>query len=515
MEPKKPWQLRRARLGRARHDLAQSLPFVLWPVGNQPLLAHWMDEAVRRGVEEVEIFVADRPAEVRLWLEGGAYWSRPVKVIPIGREADAPADAERVSTACQTRSRSARSQPARSAAAPLVFDLQKIWLALRTARGRARSTPCMPAAAGSGRSATVDPTAQLVPPFWIGAGAKVGDALPHRPERVHRRERAMIDEDAEIEKAFVGANTYVGKYTRISHGDRLRQGARGHRARRARGNVRAIYPRVCRGGTARVRVSASGWRRWLAAFSSRPWRPCLTAADGRSGASKPATARRSTCAPAGAARCGCGAGRGCGTSPRDGCAGSARCRAEACHGADAGGTCRAACARAGRDVFARGRARLPAPEDPEEWIHASYQAQAVDPKAARTVLKNLWKIAWSRQSRHHRADVKYSEYAECEIGAELESVRAAVERLRHYCAQQRPERAALAELELAIVEGLNNAVEHGCAGDRGCARAASLELDGRESRGAHHRPGGFVPDAERRACAARGSARGGRPRRLF
>jgi hypothetical protein len=41
--------------------------------------------------------------------------------------------------------------------------------------------------------------------------------------------------------------------------------------------------------------------------------------------------------------------------------------------------------------------RCHTPGDPEEWIHASYQAQRVDPNVARTVIKNLWKIAWSRQ----------------------------------------------------------------------------------------------------------------------
>src|SRR6187402_2495369 len=71
-------------------------PFVLWPVGHQPLLAHWMDEAVRRGVGVIELYVADRPAEVRGWLEEAAYWSRGVRLVAIGAEAQAPEDAERI-----------------------------------------------------------------------------------------------------------------------------------------------------------------------------------------------------------------------------------------------------------------------------------------------------------------------------------------------------------------------------------------------------------------------------------
>ena len=66
--------------------------------------------------------------------------------------------------------------------------------------------------------------------------------------------------------------------------------------------------------------------------------------------------------------------------------------------------------------------------------------------------------------RNARSDaVIYSEYAECEIGAELESVRVAVEKLRRYCLRFGLDPAHWPALELAAVEGLNNAIEHGCA----------------------------------------------------
>ncbi len=72
------------------------LPFALWPVGPQSLLAHWMDEAVRLGMDEVKIYASDRPAEIRRHLEGGAYWSCKVEVIPLMEDAAAPAEAVRV-----------------------------------------------------------------------------------------------------------------------------------------------------------------------------------------------------------------------------------------------------------------------------------------------------------------------------------------------------------------------------------------------------------------------------------
>jgi hypothetical protein len=35
------------------------------------------------------------------------------------------------------------------------------------------------------------------------------------------------------------------------------------------------------------------------------------------------------------------------------------------------------------------------PADPEEWIHAAYQASAAGGNAGAVVLRNLWRIAWS------------------------------------------------------------------------------------------------------------------------
>ena len=84
-EPKMPWRLAAPDWAGLDSIWRNPDPFILWYVGNQTLLCHWMDEAVRNGVEEVEVYVADRPAEVRAWLDEGTFWSRRIKVIPIGR----------------------------------------------------------------------------------------------------------------------------------------------------------------------------------------------------------------------------------------------------------------------------------------------------------------------------------------------------------------------------------------------------------------------------------------------
>ena len=92
--------------------------------------------------------------------------------------------------------------------------------------------------------------------------------------------------------------------------------------------------------------------------------------------------------------------------------------------------------------------------------------------------------------------MKYSEYAECEIGAELESVRVAVDKMRHYCLYHGLDPTHWQALELAAVEGLNNAVEHGCAGipDGRIQMRLTWTDSIIEARIAD--PGTFLPDAD-------------------
>jgi serine phosphatase RsbU (regulator of sigma subunit)/anti-sigma regulatory factor (Ser/Thr protein kinase) len=67
------------------------------------------------------------------------------------------------------------------------------------------------------------------------------------------------------------------------------------------------------------------------------------------------------------------------------------------------------------------------------------------------------------QPRRAANAVKYSEYAQCEIAPELESVRVVIEKLRAYCSAHGLAPTIWPAVELAVAEGINNAIEHGCA----------------------------------------------------
>ena len=68
------------------------LPFVLWPVGEQPLLHHWLDHAVDRGANRVVLLCSDRPADIRSAMEEAELWPIDWELLPVARVDDAAAD---------------------------------------------------------------------------------------------------------------------------------------------------------------------------------------------------------------------------------------------------------------------------------------------------------------------------------------------------------------------------------------------------------------------------------------
>jgi len=60
--------------------------------------------------------------------------------------------------------------------------------------------------------------------------------------------------------------------------------------------------------------------------------------------------------------------------------------------------------------------------------------------------------------------VNYGEYAECDLPADLELAPEVALRLRLYCFHRGLDAQTWTRVEVALVEGLNNAIEHGCRG---------------------------------------------------
>jgi hypothetical protein len=67
------------------------LPFALWTIGDQSLLFHWFDHAVNRGYETVRIHAIDRPAEIRKAIETATLWPIRMEVVSLSGTDEAPA----------------------------------------------------------------------------------------------------------------------------------------------------------------------------------------------------------------------------------------------------------------------------------------------------------------------------------------------------------------------------------------------------------------------------------------
>jgi serine phosphatase RsbU (regulator of sigma subunit)/anti-sigma regulatory factor (Ser/Thr protein kinase) len=83
----------------------------------------------------------------------------------------------------------------------------------------------------------------------------------------------------------------------------------------------------------------------------------------------------------------------------------------------------------------------------------------------------------------------------CEIAPELESVRVVIEKLRAYCMGNGLLPSVWPGLELAVAEGLNNAIEHGCANLPQGRVVAYWSWEGDVLEVCITDPSGFMPDA--------------------
>ena len=184
------------------------LPFVLWPVCGAPVLSYWLDEALRNGAEKVTVVAADRPHQVRAWIEKGNYWSKPVEVSPVPVSAG-DARVERMDVlpgqVCGEAVDSGKSLLARW------FELHPRALELRASQQLSIDREISPGV-WVGPGAMVDPGATLTAPVWIGSRARVGPGCRLGPNAFIGA-HSVLDEDVEVLRGVVCPETYVGAHT--------------------------------------------------------------------------------------------------------------------------------------------------------------------------------------------------------------------------------------------------------------------------------------------------------------
>lgn len=181
-------------------------PWVLWRIGSQSLLAHWMDEAVRRNVARVHIVCADRMAEIEASLNGGLYWSRELEfhaALPVG-----VSDDDHVETLVGLPGLPVPQAPTDGPSLLRHWlDLQLAWLNTRSATVSVDRQ--LHPLVWVGPGVRIHPSARLSGPCWIGARTEIGADAEIGPHAIVGHQ-SVIDQNASVAHSVVLPETFVG-----------------------------------------------------------------------------------------------------------------------------------------------------------------------------------------------------------------------------------------------------------------------------------------------------------------
>jgi len=187
----------------------RGLPWASWRIGFQSVLAHWMDEAVRRNVARVEIISPDRPDALRQQLGDGAYWSRETAV---HQQAPDNAPPERESMA-RLPGFPARDFPTDDASMISYWlHAQLSWLEQR--HESVSLDRQLHPRVWVGPGVQIHPAAKLCGPCWIGSRSQIGADTKIGPNAIIGT-HACVEGQASVENAIVEPDTYVGSHLHL------------------------------------------------------------------------------------------------------------------------------------------------------------------------------------------------------------------------------------------------------------------------------------------------------------
>ena len=192
---------------RMEHDLHFSKPFVLWPVGDQALLYHWFDHALDQGYEKVVVEVCDRPHEVRQAVEAATLWPLQIDVRTVSELGDAEGG-------CWVDALPGQGDPEQlpDSGWQLLdywFSLQTQWLDHMVHFDQALGFAI-------GRYCRIHPTAKLVPPYYLGNQVAIGPGAEVGPYAVVG-EGSIIAEGTLVQYSHIVARSYLGPQLSLRH----------------------------------------------------------------------------------------------------------------------------------------------------------------------------------------------------------------------------------------------------------------------------------------------------------
>ncbi len=183
------------------------LPFAMWPVGEQALLFHWLDAAVDQGTKRVELWVADRPFEVRQQVADASLWPIQIEVRSVPS-----VDRAAVDDSVNRLPKSPALTKIPEDGWSLIehwFQLEQEWLVRFT-----EETKDYGNFAAIGKYCEIAADVQLHPPYWIGSCVSIGPGTSIGPGAVIE-DGCILAGEHRIERAHVGAHTYLAPNTEL------------------------------------------------------------------------------------------------------------------------------------------------------------------------------------------------------------------------------------------------------------------------------------------------------------
>lgn len=182
-----------------------TIPFALWTIGDQCLLHHWLDHAVNQGIDSVHIFAADRPAAVRRILDESTLWPIKTQFTAIPSTDAAPAGAIHVDWLPDSPAPPAPTHG---------------WELL--ARAEAMERAWLDRMAGEadfnlmsiGFSCKIHPAATLTPPYFIADNVFIGPDCQIGPYAVIG-EGSVIAGSNLVTRSHLCAHSFVGPVTAL------------------------------------------------------------------------------------------------------------------------------------------------------------------------------------------------------------------------------------------------------------------------------------------------------------
>ncbi|WP_309400711.1 hypothetical protein [Cerasicoccus maritimus] len=180
-------------------------PFVLWPIGDQPLLYHWFDHALDQGYKHVRILASDRANRVREAVQQATLWPISIEVVTTSQP-DSHAGALMHGLPEQNALLTPKDE----------WELLGYWIHLDKTWLAASQSKALDINLSVGRLCRIHPSVKLIPPYLIGDHVAIGPGATIGPNAVLGN-GSMIAESTIVRSARVMPHSFLGAHLTLEN----------------------------------------------------------------------------------------------------------------------------------------------------------------------------------------------------------------------------------------------------------------------------------------------------------